>query len=103
MRRPRKLARPKDASKSVNSLKLAPGMETLELTFDPIQAGRKSATNGSSSRSGHGAKEARAPWIIRWETNVGASVDKGSRLARVMRGDAKGSGGSLEHIIQGED
>lgn len=112
IRRPKKMVRPTGASSSAN--RLGPGMETVELRFNPPQIGKESATELSRSQRGAStvestdSKPASAPWIITWEVGVGASVDRGLRLARLRRADVKKDGGgggaaaATEQFLVGE-
>lgn len=96
MRRTKKLARPTGASSSAS--RLGPGMETVELRFSPV-------TGWDDARPAAGC-EAIAPWIISWEVGLGASVDRGLRLARVRRAgsgmDGAAGAVAVEHYVFGE-
>lgn len=110
-RRPKKMVRPTGASSSAN--RLGPGMETVELRFNPFQEGKESVADGAQQGASSTLEStASSPWIITWEVGVGASVDRGLRLARLRRADAtKGGGGAgagaaaaaTEQFLVGED
>lgn len=106
MRRPKKLSRqtqPKDSGNvarngsgsnaSIAANRLGPGMETLDLRLTLGEGG-----GGSQER------EAAKPWIITWQVGLGASVDKGWILAKMVQRAAASSvvGTMKEHVITGE-
>lgn len=100
MRRPKKLYRPTGAASS-SADRLGPGMETVALKFVPNEgstcsdSGAKSVDALSTEKPATAgvsgvphatvAKLASTPWFITWEVGVGASVDRGLRLAKVQR------------------
>lgn len=99
MRRPKKLSRPCDNLKAVS--RLGPGIETIDLQFIPtmgwdVLPETVSHVGGSTRKS---------PWLISWEVGLGASVERGLKLARIRRKRmSEGEGGELdtEHIVLGE-
>lgn len=118
MRRPKKLYRPSssgsnaqsnnrhhqqhngNSNASIAANRLGPGMETLDLS---LTLENSSALGQEASQMGRVSTE---PWVIKWEVGVGASVDKGLVLARVVRGGSGGEHGTearttREHVITG--
>lgn len=119
MRRPKKLYRPSNSvnnaqnnsrhhqhhngnsNASIAANRLGPGMETLDLS---LTLENSSALGQEASQMGRVSTE---PWIITWQVGVGASVDKGLVLAKVVRGRSGGEHGteartSREHVITGK-
>lgn len=101
VRRPKKLAR-NGPARTADSLRVGPGMETLELTFTPTHVGRQTKSNRDTDKSVQEGENALLSWNIRWEVDVGAAIDEGSRLARVFRGGGKHDEQWSEHVIRGE-
>lgn len=86
-------------------------METVELRFSPTggwsneldgNSSTSSATSTAAALQSAGPK-ALSPWVISWEVGIGASVDRGLKLARVQcRGRNGGTGVAEEQFIVGE-
>lgn len=108
LRRPKKMSRPPNctsngSSASTVASRLGPGMETINLTFTPTHA-----QDSQKDMSGvDGAAELESPWFIHWQVGVGASVDRGLRLAKVVRVGVSNPGGraggqDIERSVFGE-
>lgn len=96
MRRPKKLNRQNSSnsnSSPSSAIRLGPGMETVDLIFTPSQ--EHNGTGDVTER----AEE--SPWVISWEVGVGASVDKGLRLAKVTRKQTGSGVSRIEQVILG--
>lgn len=115
MRRPKKLSRRKNGSSnngaqnssnaSIAANRLGPGMETLDLS---LTLGDCYALSGGANGALKMGKQSVEPWIITWQVGVGASVDKGMVLAKVVRSGGAGENGSKgqvaarrEHVVTG--
>lgn len=102
MRRPKKLSRPHGNLKAVS--RLGPGIETIDLQFIPTMGWEREDVLPETV-SHIGGSTRKTPWLISWEVGLGASVERGLKLASIRRKQIpEGEGGEVEteHIVLGE-
>lgn len=83
-------------------------METVELNFVPKggwESDLEEASGETPAAQPAAGVKAHLSWVISWEVGVGASVDRGLRLARLQRAGLDKDGGAsveTEQYIIGE-